>query len=181
MFINPKMTSSKYLLTLLSITITSLPLISSQLVSSLPDCIQDCIEQSPDINCSTLDVACLCRASSGNFLPDTITCSSSLSSVYLPNFPPISNLTTNTHSARPMRQQPRQQPPPHPPPTSLPTSRLPHPLLRPPKCPKHRQLSRPKHHNNNHARYHIQSQTHHTNIPCAGTKCDFLSGIDAYD
>jgi len=54
--------------------IFALPLAQSQFVSSLPDCVQDCINQSQDDNCSVADIACLCRASAGNFLPDLITC-----------------------------------------------------------------------------------------------------------
>ena len=51
------------------------PLISqAQFVSSLPQCIRDCIEQSQYDNCQASDVKCLCRASAGNFLPDLFTC-----------------------------------------------------------------------------------------------------------
>lgn len=46
----------------------------SQLVATLPQCIQNCIAQSDDENCSASDIKCLCRASAGNFLPDIITC-----------------------------------------------------------------------------------------------------------
>ncbi|KAF8867213.1 hypothetical protein BDZ45DRAFT_682732 [Acephala macrosclerotiorum] len=51
-----------------------LPLIRAQFVSSLPQCVQNCIEQSPDDNCEITDMKCLCRASAGNFLPDLIIC-----------------------------------------------------------------------------------------------------------
>jgi len=51
-----------------------LPLAQSQLVQSLPDCVQQCIDQSGDDNCSVSDIKCLCRASAGNFLPNLITC-----------------------------------------------------------------------------------------------------------
>ncbi|KAI9741582.1 MAG: hypothetical protein M1818_004388 [Claussenomyces sp. TS43310] len=49
-------------------------LASSQLVASLPDCVQTCINQSGDDNCEASDPTCLCRASNGNFLPDLIIC-----------------------------------------------------------------------------------------------------------
>ncbi|TVY54067.1 hypothetical protein LCER1_G005002 [Lachnellula cervina] len=51
-----------------------LPHASSQFISSLPQCVQNCITQSDDENCSVSDIKCLCRASAGNFLPDLITC-----------------------------------------------------------------------------------------------------------
>lgn len=51
-----------------------LPLIRAQFVSSLPQCVQNCIEQSTDDNCEIADIKCLCRASAGNFLPDLIIC-----------------------------------------------------------------------------------------------------------
>jgi hypothetical protein len=63
--------SSKALLLLLGLAIT---LVQTQFVDSLPQCVQNCISQSQDDNCSVADVACLCRASSGNFLPNLITC-----------------------------------------------------------------------------------------------------------
>ena len=46
----------------------------AQFTSSLPQCIQGCIEQSQYNNCQASDVKCLCRASAGNFLPDLVTC-----------------------------------------------------------------------------------------------------------
>jgi hypothetical protein len=60
--------------TFLVLSTLTIPLAHSQLVSSLPQCIQNCINQSQDSNCEVTDVACLCRASAGNFLPDLITC-----------------------------------------------------------------------------------------------------------
>jgi hypothetical protein len=36
--------------------------------------IRNCIDKSPDTTCSTSDIACLCRASSSNFLPNLVTC-----------------------------------------------------------------------------------------------------------
>lgn len=51
-----------------------LPFAQTQLVQSLPQCVQSCIDQSEDDNCSVTDIKCLCRASAGNFLPDLITC-----------------------------------------------------------------------------------------------------------
>lgn len=60
--------------TLLLLSAITVPLVQTGFVSSLPQCIQDCIDQSQDDNCSVTDVACLCRASAGNFLPDLITC-----------------------------------------------------------------------------------------------------------
>ncbi|KUJ20546.1 uncharacterized protein LY89DRAFT_682270 [Mollisia scopiformis] len=59
---------------LLALSFLSLPLIQAQFVSSLPQCVQDCITQSQDDNCQSTDIKCLCRASAGNFLPDLITC-----------------------------------------------------------------------------------------------------------
>jgi len=59
---------------LLLLSTLAIPLVQTGFVSSLPQCIQDCIDQSQDDNCSVTDVACLCRASAGNFLPDLITC-----------------------------------------------------------------------------------------------------------
>jgi len=59
---------------LLAFTIYFHSLVKSQFVASLPQCIQDCIDQSEDDNCSVTDIKCLCRASAGNFLPDLITC-----------------------------------------------------------------------------------------------------------
>ncbi|KAE8453762.1 hypothetical protein EG329_009273 [Mollisiaceae sp. DMI_Dod_QoI] len=58
----------------LALSILSLPIIHAQFVSSLPQCVQDCISQSQDDNCEVTDIKCLCRASAGNFLPDLITC-----------------------------------------------------------------------------------------------------------
>jgi hypothetical protein len=58
----------------LMLTSVFLRLAQSQFVASLPKCIQNCIDQSGDENCSVTDIKCLCRASSGNFLPDLITC-----------------------------------------------------------------------------------------------------------
>jgi len=52
----------------------AIPLAHPQFVSSLPQCVQNCISQSQDDNCEVTDVRCLCRASAGNFLPDLITC-----------------------------------------------------------------------------------------------------------
>jgi hypothetical protein len=54
--------------------LTLIPLARSQFVSSLPQCVQDCIDSSQDDNCAVTNVGCLCRASAGNFLPDLITC-----------------------------------------------------------------------------------------------------------
>ncbi|TVY50091.1 hypothetical protein LOCC1_G000022 [Lachnellula occidentalis] len=51
-----------------------LPHADSQFISSLPQCVQNCIIQSDDEDCSASDIKCLCRASAGNFLPDLITC-----------------------------------------------------------------------------------------------------------
>jgi len=59
---------------LLLLSALALPLTQTQFISSLPQCIQDCIDQSSDDNCSVTDVACLCRASAGNFLPQLLTC-----------------------------------------------------------------------------------------------------------
>lgn len=58
----------------LALSILSLPVIHAQFVSSLPQCVQDCISESQDDNCEVTDIKCLCRASAGNFLPDLITC-----------------------------------------------------------------------------------------------------------
>lgn len=68
-----RMLSSNYLCAL-AFSFFTLPLARAQFVSSLPQCVQDCINQSQDDNCSVADIACLCRASAGNFLPDLITC-----------------------------------------------------------------------------------------------------------
>lgn len=62
------------LLTLLTFWPLLFRLAQSQLIASLPQCIQDCIDQSQDENCSILDIKCLCQASAGNFLPNIITC-----------------------------------------------------------------------------------------------------------
>ncbi len=59
---------------LLVFSALTIPLANTQFVSSLPQCVQNCINQSQDDNCSVTDVACLCRASAGNFLPDLIIC-----------------------------------------------------------------------------------------------------------
>lgn len=59
---------------LLTLIISCLPLAKPQLVQSLPQCVQDCIDQSEDENCSISDIKCLCRESAGNFLPDLVTC-----------------------------------------------------------------------------------------------------------
>jgi hypothetical protein len=59
---------------LLLLSALTVPLAHTSFVSFLPQCIQDCIDQSQDDNCSVTDVACLCRASAGNFLPDLIIC-----------------------------------------------------------------------------------------------------------
>jgi len=62
---------------LYSTTLVLSILISStyaQFLSSLPQCIQTCINNSDDESCSAADIKCLCRASSGSFLPDTIAC-----------------------------------------------------------------------------------------------------------
>jgi len=61
---------------LLLLSAFTIPLVQTGFISSLPQCIQNCIDESQDDNCSVTDVACLCRASSGNFLPDLITCTS---------------------------------------------------------------------------------------------------------
>ncbi|EPE36335.1 hypothetical protein GLAREA_05673 [Glarea lozoyensis ATCC 20868] len=61
-------------LALLAVTLSFLPFSTPQLLNSLPSCIVDCINNSPDTNCSLLDISCLCRASAGNFLTDTVTC-----------------------------------------------------------------------------------------------------------
>jgi len=62
------------LFSLLILGTCSLHLAQSQIVASLPRCIQNCIDQSEDDDCSVTDIKCLCRASAGNFLPDLITC-----------------------------------------------------------------------------------------------------------
>jgi len=59
---------------LLLLSVLAIPPAHTQFVSSLPQCIQNCIDQSQDDNCEVTDVACLCRASAGNFLPDLVTC-----------------------------------------------------------------------------------------------------------
>lgn len=59
---------------LLVVSALAFPLSHAGFVSSLPQCIQDCIDQSQDDNCSVTDVVCLCHASEGHFLPDLITC-----------------------------------------------------------------------------------------------------------
>ncbi|KAE9376986.1 hypothetical protein N431DRAFT_436231 [Stipitochalara longipes BDJ] len=59
---------------LLLLSALTILLAHAQFISSLPQCIQDCINQSQDDNCSVTDLACLCRASAGSFLPDLITC-----------------------------------------------------------------------------------------------------------
>jgi len=59
---------------LLALATFVLPLVLAQFVTSLPQCIQNCITQSQDDNCEVSDIACLCRASAGNFLPDLVTC-----------------------------------------------------------------------------------------------------------
>ncbi|KAH8599022.1 hypothetical protein B0O99DRAFT_698342 [Bisporella sp. PMI_857] len=46
----------------------------AQFASELPHCIRNCIGQSQHSNCKATDIACLCRASAGNFLPDLATC-----------------------------------------------------------------------------------------------------------
>lgn len=58
----------------LLLLVLAIRLARTQSVSSLPQCVQDCINQSDDDNCSATDVSCLCRASGGNFLPNLITC-----------------------------------------------------------------------------------------------------------
>jgi len=65
---------SNYGRAVLSFFIFFLPLVRTQFVTSLPHCIQDCINQSQDDNCAVTNIGCLCRASAGNFLPDLITC-----------------------------------------------------------------------------------------------------------
>jgi hypothetical protein len=67
MFSNPRKA-------LLLLSVLTIPLVHTQSVSDLPQCVQNCIDLSQDDNCSVTDVACLCRASAGNFLPDLITC-----------------------------------------------------------------------------------------------------------
>lgn len=59
---------------LLLLSVLAIPPAHTQFVSSLPQCIQNCIDQSQDDNCEVTDVACLCRASAGNFLRDLVTC-----------------------------------------------------------------------------------------------------------
>ncbi|CZT48157.1 uncharacterized protein RSE6_08818 [Rhynchosporium secalis] len=51
-----------------------IPFAQAQFVADLPQCIQDCINQSPDTDCTINNIGCICRASSGNFLPDVVTC-----------------------------------------------------------------------------------------------------------
>lgn len=51
-----------------------LPGVHSQFVNALPRCIRDCITQSQYQNCQISDIACLCRASRGMFLPDLVNC-----------------------------------------------------------------------------------------------------------
>ena len=60
-----------------SLVLTALcsPFLSqAQFISSLPQCIQNCIDQSQFDNCQATDIRCLCRASAGNFLPSLVTC-----------------------------------------------------------------------------------------------------------
>ncbi|PMD48492.1 hypothetical protein L207DRAFT_575156 [Hyaloscypha variabilis F] len=59
---------------LLLFSALTIPLGHTQFISSLPQCIQDCIDQSQGDNCSVTDLACLCQASAGSFLPELITC-----------------------------------------------------------------------------------------------------------
>lgn len=60
---------------ILVITTLCFPSVSqAQFVSSLPRCIQDCIEQSQYDNCRDAGIGCLCRASAGSFLPDLVNC-----------------------------------------------------------------------------------------------------------
>ncbi|KAG4425646.1 hypothetical protein IFR04_001108 [Cadophora malorum] len=68
------MLSFSYIGALLVLNILSFPLAQGQFVDDLPQCIQDCIDQSPDTNCDISDIGCICRASAGNFLPDVVTC-----------------------------------------------------------------------------------------------------------
>ncbi|KAL2067300.1 hypothetical protein VTL71DRAFT_1724 [Oculimacula yallundae] len=50
------------------------PVAQAQVVLDVPQCIQDCVDQSPDTNCGLTNIGCICRASSGNFLPGVVTC-----------------------------------------------------------------------------------------------------------
>jgi hypothetical protein len=50
-----------------------LPLAFSQFISSLPGCVQNCIDDQ-DSYCEVTDINCLCQESAGTFLPDVITC-----------------------------------------------------------------------------------------------------------
>ncbi|KAI9752069.1 MAG: hypothetical protein M1815_000745 [Lichina confinis] len=47
---------------------------SQGVLDAIPQCYQDCIEQSGDFTCNGLDIKCLCRLSNGNFLTNVITC-----------------------------------------------------------------------------------------------------------
>ena len=50
-----------------------LPLAYSQFISSLPGCVQNCIDDQ-DSYCEVTDINCLCQESGGTFLPDVISC-----------------------------------------------------------------------------------------------------------
>jgi len=68
------MLSLVYIRAALALSILSIPVVQAQLVPNLPQCVQDCINQSPDTNCAVTNIGCICRASAGNFLSDVITC-----------------------------------------------------------------------------------------------------------
>jgi len=50
-----------------------LPLAHSQFISSLPGCVQNCID-AQESSCDVTSISCICQASAGTFLPDVITC-----------------------------------------------------------------------------------------------------------
>lgn len=66
------MLSSPSYLSLLTLTALLSSRVQSQI--SFPQCIRDCIDASPDTTCSTSDIACLCRASRSQLLPNIVTC-----------------------------------------------------------------------------------------------------------
>jgi len=71
---NENTSPSPKMLAFLALAVFTFPLGTLAQLASLPQCIQSCIEKSPDTNCDITDVGCICRASAGSFLTDTVVC-----------------------------------------------------------------------------------------------------------
>ncbi|OCK80652.1 hypothetical protein K432DRAFT_443001 [Lepidopterella palustris CBS 459.81] len=71
------MPTSSRLLFLLPLFLLSSSLVAGDFLDGLPKCWRSCINNSNDLNCDGWDIPCICKASRGAFITDTVACARS--------------------------------------------------------------------------------------------------------